>query len=80
MMAQIFNVFGFFFLISNFFIKTTSHNILAIMFDPCFKNIKVIQNYVGNFIASEIIAKYDTKVVCLFMIQVYFYLNYKGTS
>jgi hypothetical protein len=46
------------------------------MFDPCLINIKVIQHYVGNFIASKTVAKYDTMVVCPFMIQVYFYLNY----
>jgi hypothetical protein len=76
MIAQVLNVLGLFLKFSIFFIQTTSHNILAIMFDPCFKNIKIIQNYVGNFIANEIVTKYDTKVVCPFMIQVYFYLNY----
>jgi hypothetical protein len=24
------------------------HNMLAIMFDPCFKSLKVVENYVGH--------------------------------
>jgi hypothetical protein len=67
--------------ISKFFIKTIAHNFLAIMFGPCFKNIKVIQNYVGNCIANEIVAKYDTKVVCPFYdSSLFLFKLYKGTS
>jgi hypothetical protein len=43
---------------------------LALMFDPHFKNMKVIQNYVGNSNANEIVAKYNAKVVYPFLLQV----------
>lgn len=48
---------------------------LAIMCDLWFKNTKVIEDYVGNFINSEIVVEYITKVVYPFLFQVYFYLN-----
>jgi hypothetical protein len=43
---------------------------LAIMFDPHFKNRKIIQNYVGNLNANEIVAEYNAKVVYPFLLQV----------
>jgi len=49
---------------------------LAIMFDLWFENMKVIEDYVGNFITNEIIVEYNTKVVYAFLFQVYFYLNH----
>ncbi len=33
------------------------------MFDLWFKNMKVIEDYVGNFTTSEIVVEYNTKVV-----------------
>ncbi len=48
---------------------------LAIMFDLWFKSMKVIEDYMGNFIASEIIVEYNTKVVYPFLFQIYLYLN-----
>jgi hypothetical protein len=48
---------------------------LAIMFDLWLKNMKVIEDYMGSFIVSEIIVEYNTKMVYPFLFQAYFYLN-----
>ncbi len=45
------------------------------MLDPSFKNMKVIQDYVNFFVISEIVIKFDTKIVYLVLLQVYVYLN-----
>lgn len=49
---------------------------MAIMFDLCFKNMKVIWYYVGNYVISEIVVKYNMKVVYPILLQTYFYLNH----
>jgi hypothetical protein len=54
MMAQILNVLRLFF--SEYFIQNKVYNMLATMLDLCFKIMKVIQDYVGNFGANEIVA------------------------
>jgi hypothetical protein len=45
------------------FAKTYStlktHNMMAIMFDPCHMNMKMIKKYVGDSFASIIIEEYD---------------------
>jgi len=38
---------------------------MAIMFDPHHKNIKVIKKYVGDSFASKIVEKYDRKMALL---------------
>ncbi len=45
------------------------------MFDLWFKNMKVIEGYVGNFTTNEIVVEYNTKVVYPLLFQVYFHLN-----
>jgi hypothetical protein len=40
------------------------HNMLAIMFDTCYKYMKCIQDFVDNSIAIEIVVKYDVLIVC----------------
>lgn len=49
---------------------------VAIMFDFCFKIMKVIWYCVGNYVISEIVVKYNTKVVYPILLQIYFYLNH----
>jgi hypothetical protein len=39
-----------------------SHNMLTIMLDLHYKNMKYIQNFMGN----SIVAKYNVKIMCLF--------------
>ncbi len=53
-----------------------AHNMLAIMFDLCFKNMKVIWYYVRNYFINEIVVKYNMKVVYPIILQIYFYLNH----
>jgi hypothetical protein len=36
-----------------------AHNMMAIMFDPCHKNMKVIREYVGDSFTSRIVEEYD---------------------
>jgi hypothetical protein len=40
------------------------HNVLAIMFDTCYKHMKCIQDFVDNSIAIEIVVKYNVLIVC----------------
>jgi hypothetical protein len=42
---------------------------------PCYKNMKCIQNFVGNSIVAEIIVKSDVKIVCPLLLLVYNHLN-----
>jgi hypothetical protein len=48
---------------------------LAIMFDPCFKNMKVIWDFVGDSLAFRIVAEYDVKIVYPLLVQTYLHLN-----
>jgi hypothetical protein len=65
MMAQILNVFGCIFKKNH--LDWNICNMLSIMFDPCFKNMNTIQDYVSNSTTSEVV-KYDTIIV--------YFLNY----
>jgi hypothetical protein len=46
---------------------------LAIMLDPYFKNMKITQDFVGNAHAIQIMIDYDTNIVCLFLLLVFFH-------
>jgi hypothetical protein len=48
---------------------------LAIMLDPCSKNIKIIQDFVGNAHAIQIVTDYDINIVCPLLLHVFFHLN-----
>jgi hypothetical protein len=41
-----------------------SHNMLTIMLDLHYKNMKYIQNFMGN----SIVTKYNVKIICLFLL------------
>jgi len=56
MMAQILNVLRLFLTFFESFIQSKVYNMLATMLDLCFKNMKVIRDYVENFGANEIVA------------------------
>jgi hypothetical protein len=51
---------------SSSYIDVKAHNMLVIMLDLCFKNIKVIQDYVNNIVVS--VVEYDVKVVYLLLL------------
>jgi hypothetical protein len=38
------------------------------MFDAHFKNMKVIQYFMGNAHAIQIVTEYDTNIVCLVLL------------
>jgi len=42
-------------------INAKVHNMLSIMLDSCFKNMKAIWDYVGNVVAMDVVVKYDVK-------------------
>jgi hypothetical protein len=48
---------------------------LAIMLEPYFKNMKIIQDFVGNAPAIQIMTYYDTNIVYLLLLHVFFHLN-----
>jgi len=48
---------------------------LAIMLDPCFKNMKIIEDFVENVHAFQIVTYYDINIVCPFLLHVFFHLN-----
>jgi hypothetical protein len=49
------------------YIDVEAHNMLVIMLDLCFKNIKVIQDYVNNTVV-RVVVEYDVKVVYLLLL------------
>ncbi len=46
------------------------------MFDSSYKNIKCIQDLVGNFVVVEIVVEYDTKIVHPLLLHVNNNLNH----
>jgi hypothetical protein len=53
---------------SSSYIDFKAHNMLVIMLDLCFKNIKVIQDYVNNIVVVSVVVEYDVKVVYLLLL------------
>jgi len=51
----------------SFYIDDKAHNMLVILLDLCFKNIKVIQDYVNNIVVN-VVVEYDVKVVYLLLL------------
>lgn len=47
-----------------------AHNMLALMLDPRFKGLEVLQNYVGREVAKKVVDEYDTKVLVPMLIKV----------
>ncbi len=56
-----------FLIFSSSYIDAKAHNMLVIMLDLCFKNIKVIQDYVNNIVVS-VVVEYDVKIVYLLLL------------
>jgi hypothetical protein len=48
---------------------------LAIVLDFCFKNMKVIGDFLGDSLALQIVAKYNAKIVYPLLVQTYLHLN-----
>jgi hypothetical protein len=48
---------------------------LAIMFDPCFKSLKVVENYVGCGACIRLTFEYDANVIIKFLMIIFEILN-----
>jgi hypothetical protein len=79
-MAQIINIFIMLFAFALFCNQAKAHNMLAIMFNPHVKNMKVIHNFMGNTHVIQIVTYYDTNVMCFFLFHVFFHLNHVKTT
>jgi hypothetical protein len=45
------------------------------MFDPCFKNMKVIWDFVGDSLGLQVVAEFDVKIMYPLLVQAYLHLN-----
>jgi hypothetical protein len=63
MMGQVLNALGPFLPFSKSYIIAKAHNMLAIMLDFCFKNMKIIRDFLGNSLALQIVVEYNVKIV-----------------
>ncbi len=50
------------------YITTKTHNMLTIMLDPWFKNLKIVSDFVGNSIVFQVIAKYNNCIIYLLFV------------
>lgn len=81
MIAQVCNVLvPFLAFLKSYIYALKANNMLVILLDPQFKNMEIIHGFVCNCVAIQIVAKYDIKLVCLFLIYIYSYLNLIKTS
>ncbi len=51
------------------------HNVLALMLDPCYKSLWVVENYVGCGNAIHLACEYDMKKIISFMMIIFERLN-----
>jgi hypothetical protein len=75
MMGQVFNTLKPCLAFYESYIIAKAHSMFVIMLDPCFKNMKVIRDFVGNSLTFQIVAKYDVKIVYPLLVQAYLHLN-----
>jgi hypothetical protein len=75
MMGQVPTALGPFLAFFESYIAAKAHNMLAIMFDPRFKNMNVICDFVGDSFALQVVAEYDIKIMYPLLVQTYFHLN-----
>lgn len=59
------------FIISMAYNQAKAQNMLLIMFDPYFQNMKIKQDYVGNFVTIQIVVDYDTRIMHPLLLQAY---------
>jgi hypothetical protein len=51
------------------------HNMLALMLDPCFKTLQVVENYVGRENVIHLLVEYDVKEIIPFLMTIFEWLN-----
>jgi hypothetical protein len=76
MMTQVVNILSPFLAFALAYNQAKFHNMLVIMLDPCFKNTKVIWDFVGNAHAIQIVIDYDTNIMCIFIKSVFSFKPY----
>jgi hypothetical protein len=62
------------------FQKAKTHNMLAMMLDPCFKGLGLVIQYVGKERTLHIVGEYDCQLLFSFIICAYKYLNTNDVS
>jgi hypothetical protein len=48
-----------------------AHNMMVLMFDPCFKNLQFIRDYVGLELAMQVATNYDQEILMPLLLIVY---------
>ncbi len=61
-------VFKFFWNFLKAFDSCQVHNMLALMLDPCFKSLRVVENFTGHDNAIYLAIEYDVKKIILFLL------------
>jgi hypothetical protein len=72
MMTQVINIQTIFVTFTLTYNQAKAHNMLLTMFDPHFKNMKILQNFIGHTIALQIVIEYDTNIFYPFLLHVLF--------
>ncbi len=73
--GQIINILTLFLAFALAYNQANAHNMLPIMFNLHFKNVKLIQDFVNNSHAIQIVIDYDNNIVCPLLLHVVFHLN-----
>ncbi len=75
MQAQIVKVIKFYIYFLIAYDSHQVHNMFALMFDPHFKSLWVLENYVGRGNVIHLVIEYDAKVVISLMMIIFDVLN-----
>jgi hypothetical protein len=75
MMTQVINILTMFLAFALAYNQANAHNMLPIMFNLHFKNMKLIREFVGNAHAIQIVIDYDNNIVCPLLLHVIFHFN-----
>jgi hypothetical protein len=68
MWKEVVKIFKFFLEVLKAFDSYQVHNMLALMLDPCFKSLRVVESFVGHDNAIRLATEYDVKKIILFLI------------
>jgi len=74
-MTKVINILTLFLTFISTYNQAKAHNMLIIMLDLCFKNMKVILVFIGNAHAIQIMMNCDTNIVCHFLL-IFFHLKH----
>jgi hypothetical protein len=66
MMTQVINIPTFFLAFVSIYDHAKAHNMMAIMLDFHFKNMKSVRNFVSDIVALQIVIEYDINILSSF--------------